>query len=171
MNSSIRVEYQQSRIRANDMKFLNINNPINEQIVKDFESKLNTSLPLAYRNFLLQFNGGEPEPNLFKKNVELGYLVVNELYGINAREKSNNLEHMLEIYDGRISNNFIAIGGDPGGNQFCIGILGSFAKKIFFWDHEEEVDEDDFVDNVLPENMYFLADDFDIFINQLTEDD
>ena len=153
------------------MKFLGKNNLINEQDIKYFENRFNVNLPIAYRNFLLQFNGGDPEPHLFAENIELGYLVVNELYGIKAQEKYNDLEHKLEIYDGRVSNNFIAIGGDPGGNQFCIGISGDFTGKIFFWDHEEEVDEDDFVDNVLPENMYLLADDFSIFIDQLTEDE
>lgn len=152
------------------MKILNKNNLVGEQDIQSFENRLNTTLPMAYRQFIIQFNGGKPKHNLFTENEELGYLIVNSLYGIKPEKKYNDLNRSLEIYDGRISSNFIAIGSDPGGNQFCLGILGDFSGKVFFWDHEEEVDEDEFKDNILPENMYLLANDFNSFTEQLIED-
>lgn len=106
-----------------------------------------------------------------QENKELGPLIISELYNLKADKSYNDLEKNYAIYNGRIMNSFISIGDDPGGDQFCLGIDGIFRNKIYFWDHNQEIDEWEFIENKLPENMYLLADSFDNFINQLKEDE
>jgi hypothetical protein len=155
----------------NDMKIIKKNELINESDIQEFEKTIKATLPLEYRKFLLEFNGGQPELYIFPENKELYAMAVNTLYGLKATKSYDDLEKIYEIFDGRIMNSFIAIGDEPGGDQFCLGIAGVFRDKIYFWDHNREIDEWEFVENKLPENMYFLADSFDTFINQLEEDD
>jgi len=149
----------------------NKNNRIEERDIDKLERKLNKKLPDEYRKFLLLYNGGTPIRNLFTRNLELGCLVVNDLHGINAEHKYNDLYHMIDVYDGRIPSNFIPIGGDPGGNVFCLCISEDFYGKVYFWDHNNEDDSDEKVNKhaSLTNNMYFLSDDFNSFVNRLTE--
>jgi len=152
------------------MKIQTYNNPLTEEDIKAFEKKNNIALPNDYRKFLIQYNGGEPLDPLFKKNNELGTIVVNTLYGLNTEEKYDDIDHTIQTYTNRISNQFIPIGDDPGGNQIVLGISGPFKGKIYFWDHNTELENDEFTENVLPGNMYLLADSFNEFLNKLEED-
>ena len=154
------------------MNITEANDRISAGDIEKLEEKLNKKLPDEYKKFLLLHNGGVPISNLSAGNLELGYLVINELYGINAKKNYNDLYHTIDVYDGRIPDDFIPIGGDPGGNVYCLGISGDYFGKVYFWDHEEEDDSDEKADKhaVLPNNMYFLADSFTSFINRLTEE-
>ncbi|WP_428738567.1 SMI1/KNR4 family protein [Sulfurimonas sp.] len=152
------------------MKIKNTNDLIKESDIQEFEKTINTALPQEYRNFLLEFNGGQPVLYIFPESEVLHSIPVNTLYGLKVKESYNDLEKNYAIYDGRIMNSFIAIGSDPSGNQFCLGITGIFKDKVYIWDHNQEIDEWEFIENKLPENMYLLSDSFHNFINQLEED-
>ncbi|MBM4075935.1 MAG: SMI1/KNR4 family protein [Planctomycetes bacterium] len=68
----------------------------------------------------------------------------------------------------RIPRGFICIGCDPGGNQICICLKGVKRGSVFFWDHEDEMDEDDW-DGTLneAENVTRLAVSFSEFVKGL----
>jgi cell wall assembly regulator SMI1 len=152
------------------MKIESYNHPITEDDIKVFERENNIILPNDYKKFLIEYNGGEPLSSLFKLNRELGTIVINNLYGLNTKEKYDDIIKAMQTYSNRISNQFIPIGDDPGGDQIVLGISGDFKGKVYFWDHNTELENDVFTENELPENMYFLADSFDEFIDKLEED-
>jgi len=152
------------------MDFSTRNNLITEEEVEKFEYLIGEKLPKDYRDFLLKFNGGQPKYYIFDDSLELYPLSLGYLFGLKAIMQTDDLEWNYDIYNGRIMKSFIPIADDVGGNIFCLGISGIFRDKIFIWNHNNEIAEKKFVDDILPENMYPLANNFNIFINQLKED-
>jgi hypothetical protein len=78
-------------------------------------------------------------------------------------------------YLGRIPDMLTPIGRDSFGNQICIGIGGQEYGKIFFWEHENEIEFDDSreEDGTIPRDILFarvslVADSFVDFLRQLT---
>ena len=133
-----------------------------EQIIK-FQIDNNIKLPEKYKQFMLKWNGGYPEPNLFRISDKQGTSVVNILNGIG--DMYDNLEKVMEIYKNRLPNSFIPIGDDPGGNVICLGIEKPYNEAIYFWDHENESSNPEVMSN-----MYFLAKDIGTFLDNLTDD-
>lgn len=140
---------------------------ITEAELVNFEEKIGHALPPAYRKFILTYNGGEPNPYYFKvPNWKYKQSLVNQLKGIDPGGSYVDLEEVNELLAGRLPDNFIAIGDDPGGNMILTGLEGASKGKIYFFDHENEPDDADGKLESYP-NIYFLADDFDTFITNL----
>jgi hypothetical protein len=59
----------------------------------------------------------------------------------------------------------LAVGADPGGNAILLGLKGEDRGRVFFWINNlpAEYDETD------PANLGFLANNFDDFLNSLSE--
>ncbi|WP_106495641.1 SMI1/KNR4 family protein [Lentibacillus sp. Marseille-P4043] len=131
--------------------------------IGQFEMKNNVKLTKKYKEFLLQWNGGYPEPSLFWISNEHGVSVLNKFYGIG--DLYSNLEDYIDIYEYRLPDGFIPIADDPGGNAICLGTENPYYEKIYFWDHEQESENPDDMTN-----MHFLADDINEFLNKLYED-
>ncbi|WP_418895875.1 SMI1/KNR4 family protein [Sporosarcina cyprini] len=127
--------------------------------LESFESNHNITLPTYYRNFLLAYNGGYPNPGTYKISVELGESILNIFYGIG--NMYDNLEKKLDIFDEILELGFIPIADDLFGNQICIGISEEYFGQIFHWAHDEEHDG--------MENMYFLSNNFNDFLDVLYE--
>jgi hypothetical protein len=142
----------------------NSNRKLTKEEVEQFEKNNNIKLTEKYKNFLLRWNGGSPEPCLFDISKEQGASVLNEFNGIDA--EYNDLEEVIDIYEFRLPEGFIPIADDPGGNVICLGTKAPYGDHIYFWDHEQESDTPDDMSN-----MYFLASDIDEFLNMLYEDD
>lgn len=141
------------------------NTPTNAEAISAFEASIGKTLPEPYKRFLQEQNGGRPFRSTYKipRHGEAGV----NFYGINLAEEYNDLYSAMCMYEGRIPSDFIPIGHDPGGNLICLQLEANHA--VYFWDHEEEKDDDD------PEpadmsNMYFIADGFEKFINELEDD-
>lgn len=144
-------------------KIVNSHENLSLEQIEQFEADHDVILPEKYKRFLLQWNGGYPEPSVFKISDEQGASVLHVLNGIG--DMYDNLEKVMGIYEDRFPAGFIPIGDDPGGNVICIGTKEPYYEKIYFWDHEEESDEPD--DRT---NMYVLADDIYEFLDQLYDD-
>lgn len=123
-----------------------------------FEREHNLNIPDLYRDFLLTYNGGYADPNVFYISSEEGESVLNVFYGIG--NMYNNLEKKFDFFDEIVEIGFIPIASDSGGNQICLGVNERFYEKIYFWDHEQEADED-------MGNMYFLAENINEFLDGL----
>ncbi|MDO6675016.1 SMI1/KNR4 family protein [Tenacibaculum sp. 1B UA] len=133
-----------------------------------FEQNYKIHLPTDYFKFLLNHNGGSPEPCLFTKNPDLGIIVINWLNGL--LKGKNGLVWNIEIFDGRIPKRFLAIGDDPGGNQICLDVsLNNTNGAVYFWKHEEEYLFTN--EEAVLENMYFLANSFESLITSLVTDE
>jgi hypothetical protein len=51
------------------------------------------------------------------------------------------LDLACETYDERIPSDLIPIAYDAFDNNICIGWTGERKGKVYFWDHEDEIDE------------------------------
>jgi cell wall assembly regulator SMI1 len=138
--------------------------PIVENDIVQLETSLGIKLPDSYRYFLLKHNGGRPKPDVFAipdDPIPNQASMVDFFYSI-CTDSTYDLIETYMVLQGRIPDNMFAIACDPGGNQICLSLSGEDAGKIYFWDHEQEVDDGD-----IPtyENMYLIADSFDDLIN------
>ncbi|WDE09010.1 SMI1/KNR4 family protein [Thalassomonas viridans] len=109
-----------------------------------FEKKIGFELPFSFRNFLLKFNGAEPETNIF--NIESandsgvnGFIPLNEIL-----KEAKNLDC--------IDKTILPIAWAEGGNYV---VLDTRDGIVYFWDHE------------VPSEEHKLANDIDLFLNNL----
>ena len=69
----------------------------------------------------------------------------------------------------------IPIADDGGGHQICVGIKGKECGKVYYWDHHNEWDEQDYLEDygepmpsdVKFQNVYLIAESFEDFIRRL----
>ena len=114
-----------------------------------FFKRYSLSCCAEFREFLLAFNGGKPEPN------EVGFIE-------NGNETSTNIKYFLGIHHGpswaqleffllndRLESGYYPIAYDDGGNCFVIKNGG---EAIYFEDHETQI-------------LHFVANSFHEFIN------
>lgn len=139
-------------------EIVRIHDKVSMEQIEKFEKNNNMHLPKQYKNFLLEYNGGRVEPNVFKISSNEGESVLNIFYGIGNIK--NNLEKKIEIFDELLEIGFIPIARDSGGNQICLGVREDYYDQIFFWTHDEEY-------NDAMDNMHYLADNIQAFINNL----
>lgn len=139
-------------------KIIEANKKLNIKDIEEFEEKYNIVLPVQYRNFLLKYNGGYPEFFCFKISKEQGENIVNMFYCIG--DEDDSLEQSWEYLEDILPEGFIPIADDPSGNQICLGILGQYIGKIYFFIH-------DVCNDKKMNNMIFLANGFDSFFNNL----
>lgn len=144
-------------------KILGSHKKLSLEEIERFEMENQVSLTNKYKNFLIQWNGGYPQPNTFKISDDQGISILNQFYGIG--DMYSNIADYIDIYEYRLPDGFIPIANDPGGNVICIGTRNSYYEKVYFWDHEQETEYPNDMSN-----MYFLADDIDDFLEQLYED-
>lgn len=144
-------------------------NQLSEHDIQLLEEQIGYSIPEEYRKFLLLHNSGHPRPSNFnmtnnENDPESG--AVNFFLGIDVPEETLNLSYTLETFRNRVPTDFFPIALDPGGN--LIGIITKRAKKgsVYFWDQEYEAEEGD---PPTRNNLYFIADSFDKFVDTLSE--
>lgn len=134
------------------------------EILKDFESENNFSLPKDYQNFLIEVNGGWPEDNIFFKDGQQ-FSDVNTFFSINRHPEWNYLFYNLHIYSERIPYSMLPIANDSFGNLYLISLRDGYFGEIYFWKHEEELLEGDASEYF--ENVIFLAKSFGDFCRNL----
>jgi cell wall assembly regulator SMI1 len=142
---------------------------LDENALVHFEKQHGIRLPADYRAFLLEHNGGEPNPNMidFLESGRLQSDIVRFFYGIHSGPEWARLDLSIEAFKGRMPDEFIPITADPFGNQFVLGVKAPYESKIYFWDHERELDEDS---HAIFENMSFVANSFSEFLNLLHDE-
>jgi|FLYN01.1.fsa_nt_gi hypothetical protein len=111
-------------------------------------------------------NGGKPSPNTFLISEREGSDNIRVLFGI-AQEDDYSLLSNIEVYAGRIPDNFLPIGEYAFGNLICLSIKGDDIGRVYFWDHELEVIEG------TPDysNVTLVADNFSQFLEELHDFD
>lgn len=143
---------------------------ITEYQLLDFERVLGLTLPPEYRNHLLQHNGGQCRPNVFSF-VENGNETTSRVDWFLALYDGDydNLKNYAEIYkmdEKRMPDSLLPIAHDDGGNMVCIACHGVDFGKIYFWDHENEVDYSN-SDDADYSNLYLIAPSFSDFLAAL----
>lgn len=135
--------------------------------IAHFEAQWGLLLPFEYKRFLLKSNGGWPAPNVFMVPGWHGQASVLDAFcGIHEGRKSERLDLALKTYEDRVPEDLIPIAYDAGGNVICLGWKGERKGKVYFWDHEDELDEDgDFVTDY--RNVYLVANSLQEFLDSL----
>jgi cell wall assembly regulator SMI1 len=153
---------QSERTRSGMTSILDPGMKLDEGAIQRFEREFAIVLPAEYREFLMNYNGGYPEPDAFRFMGSEDGSSVDRFLSLAAGELSD-LRQYLKIYRGRVPGSFLPIAHDPGGNLLCIGTTGGEFGKVYFWDHEKEAD------GVAPDmsNMYLVADSFSDFLQRL----
>ncbi|MDN8588364.1 hypothetical protein B2I21_27195 [Chryseobacterium mucoviscidosis] len=140
----------------------NTNEKVKLKNIEEFEAKYHVVLPVQYRDFLLEYNGGNVKPNVFKISDDEGETALNTLYGLDINESYDELSSVFDSLYGEIPNEFISIGDDSGGNQICLGTSEEYTGKIYIFLHDIEPTEK-------MSNMFLISDSFDSFLDSLYE--
>ena len=113
------------------MKWLNYKG-ISKDIIKSVEHRLQITLPDDYKQIVLKYDGGYPNPNHFKVGEKVE--IFNNLISLDGNE-CNNIYEVLEDLQTRIGDQLIPFAEDGFGNLFCFDY--SDDKSIVFWNHEK----------------------------------
>ena len=146
--------------------------PAPEGRLRRFEAELGATFPADYRQFLVACNGGYlggslwfTRPGLTGRHAHVG---IDHVGGF--RDESHfSLESRRACYQDpdevRIPLDLVWIMDDPFGNAFCLGVRGSYRGRVYFWDHEEEPDPDEWDGSAEGAgNLLLLADSFEEFV-------
>ena len=155
-------------------------NPVVDSISCEFDSpdkieaQLDAKLPKEYRSFL------EANKTTLKFDTTIGYIPIKPspwasskngmqhldmLYGLASNK--NSLLNNLNNYADRIPDGCLPIGDAGGGNQILLSTRLEDYGKIYFWNHEEEVNEQG--DRATGDaGMYLAADSFVDFVGRLS---
>ena len=143
--------------------------PVGESEVAAFEAELGASLPASYREFLIEYGGGRPDPDAFDyKDGSEGSSVALFYYMDGDTKNYDSLRNIRRTFAKAIPDSLLVIGHDPGGNQICVGISGDVRGNVIFWDHEFG-DVDDLRTAIDEGGLRLIADDFREFLDGLFE--
>jgi len=168
---------------------------LNEEAISSLESKIGKILPKDYRDFLSVFAGcsfnqyvllkPQKETAEYIHSESSGYVnpifkraLIAYFYG--SDKGTHPISWAYSTYQERIPNYCLPIASDGFGNQLILSLQENSSGGIYWWDHENEWDADDYEDEnegeKMPEqvkwqNMYFLASNFVEFFESLFVDE
>jgi ankyrin repeat protein len=148
---------------------------LQEETLAEFERKHGFLLPTTYRAFLLQHNGGTPQPSSYcRKRNKKPLEVCRHFFGLQSGRSNAEMEDALETYLGedetRIPRRLLPIAEDPFGNLICLSLRGEGTGKVYFWHHEEELNQKRTkTGDVNDAAISLIADSFDAFLTQFAE--
>lgn len=138
---------------------------IDHSALEVFETFVGCRLPKEYAEFLKANVGDTPIPSAFEVPGE-GDTSVQYFFPLLSKRKTDTLTYKLKNYAGRVPEDMLPIGADPGGNLILLAVAGPKRGKVFFWDHEREGDDEE---QPYYDNIKQLADSFADFLASLHE--
>lgn len=166
--------------------------PLTESEIQNLEKTIGERLTEPYRSLLAKYGNWSfsefvsyPCSNLTMMEIIRGKPInlsennwLSYMYG-GAEDDTYSLQRAIKTYKERMPETLIPIGDDGGGNKICLGVSGEEKGKVFYWDHNNEWDEEDYFEEegepMPPEmkfqNVYLVANSFEEFINQLKIED
>jgi len=142
--------------------------------LSNIEKQIEYSLPIAYKEFLLKYNGGIPDESYIDFNAQKINISSDEIkrfYGFGGKT-TNDLVHKLNSIGDNLPKGMIFIANTHGGNFFLLSLRQDSYGEVFYKDHEYE-DKTAFnpEDNLYPESIVKVANSFDEFLSRLYEFD
>ncbi len=130
--------------------------PLSEQALQELEEKLGVRLPEPYRRFLQEYNGGRPNPNILDiAGAPFGGADVNGFFSVGRGHEDDELLWYKETLDGAIADHLLPIADDSSGSVYCIVTKGKERGYVYYLDYYASWE------------AYFIATDFDSFLQQL----
>lgn len=152
--------------------FAQTESPLSLSQIEEVEEFAGLNFPKEYKDHLLKYNGGQCVPNVFsfEENGEITNSCIDWFLAIYDGEYDNLKTYIFtyKIEKKRLPQNLLPIAHDPGGNLICIS-CGNEEGRIYFWDHEKELDYN-IVDDNDYSNLFLIANDFNEFLDELKED-
>lgn len=101
-----------------------------------FEAALGAVLAQDYRDFLLEFNGGAPTPDIVDVPGASGSPTdLQVFFGINRATESSDLVWNLSLVADRIpQHRLVPIACDSGGNLFCLKVVRGVTSEVVYCD-------------------------------------
>lgn len=131
---------------------------LTEADIDSLQSQLAVNLPPEYRDFLLQYNAGVPEPNRYVTATIT--TSVQQFFGI-SDANFQDLAWAVNTYEGRLPPAILPIAHAGGGDLICLSLEDG---TVYFWAHEREAPPDRAPSF---ENMSRLANSFSEFLERL----
>ena len=150
---------------------------LSEERLAEVEGRFGFRFPPTYRAFLLEHNGGEPEPSAFARKGRAETSDVCKVFlGIDTGRTYDDmveaLENLKDEDEPRVPRRMVPIADDPFGNVICISVSGKDAGKIYFWNHESELmQERRKSGDVDDKAVSLVADSFEAFMGQFGNND
>jgi hypothetical protein len=145
--------------------------PISDLDIAVLVKYLGFDLPVDYKLFLKEYNGGMPDPFLFSMPSPPSHIgpygEVQSFFGIDTQHEVNSILWNFKTYRRRMPLGFLPIACDPGDNIICYLLSGADVGSIWYWDHEREV----LVGEINYSNCYPIADTLEEFLNNFCSDD
>ncbi len=155
--------------------------PMPEEEIAELERSIGARLPDGYHRFLathgncgfanfIDFTTLTPvRPWISDKTTRWHFGL---FYG--SKASTYSIAWSIDTLRDRMPETLIPIGEDGMGNQICLGIAGPERGKIYFWDHEDEWDEDEYLMQGKPvppdlkfRNVHLIANSFEEFLDQM----
>jgi hypothetical protein len=146
---------------------------LDEQHVRAYEATTGLKLPEDYVSFLLEVNGGHPN-GMYEFPItglaDSDYMDVHGLYGLNHPDEGYDLEanrrlraepvpEWLQSVSGTVPDWLLPVGFDSLNDKICLAVSGPRYGQVFFWDLTDQT--------ASPNNIYFIADSFQGFLDSL----
>ncbi|MBU5465784.1 SMI1/KNR4 family protein [Virgibacillus sp. MSJ-26] len=159
----------------NQLSWPTADEPVSEEYIDKIGSRLNVHFTKDYKTCAAKNNGSAVIPYEF----DVGQ--VTRTFGtLLSYDKSSN-EFILRVYNNyknTLPKDVIPFAYDPAGNLICFDYKGSDTDPIVvFWEHEGAAEKSMLINNegmteeeaerTARENIYYVADSFTDFLNQL----
>ncbi len=105
-----------------------------EERICSFESRYNIELPVVYRKFMHQYNGGETPKTSFKANRKT--YEIRAFFGIDLGDAAFSMDRVFYL-DSFINRSLLPIAVDYFDNYYAINIGDNGNGVIFFLNHEK----------------------------------
>lgn len=144
-------------------KVTNRGRPLSYEKLKQFEVETGATLPESYREFLIQYNGGQPSPDAFPiQDMPLNeYGIIQALLGIETGHEWNDLRSDYNDLRGRMPATFVPIAYTPSGDFLCLDIQADGTAPVVFWDWYAQHHPPTYA------NVYGVAPSFEDFLDSL----
>ena len=129
--------------------------PASTHFVARLERHVRRALPPAYRDYLLEQDGGR-----LCDNSE----AIKQILGLGDLPEFASLWHALEVYADRVPYWLLPVASDEFGNLFAVSLRDEDNGSVWFWDHEQEADEDE---PPTEDNIKLMAPDWPTFLASL----
>lgn len=146
------------------VSFVNIDPAGGVSELDALERAYGVQLPVQYREFVLRFGGGQPNPNCqvvpdFDEAVAEVQLFLN----LGSPEDSSSIRYTIEVLGWRLPDGFFPIARESGGNLYAIDLA---CGEVFFCDLAAVAYTD-----VSPAPVYRAAKSFGKFLDEFVEFD
>ena len=129
--------------------------PASTHLVARLERHVRRALPPAYRDYLLEQDGGR-----LCDNSE----AIKQILGLGDLPEFASLWHKLDVYADRVPYWLLPVATDEFGNLFAVSLRDEDNGSVWFWDHEQEADEDE---PPTEDNIKLMAPDWPTFLASL----